>query len=219
MRKSARILGQGYGLTAQEMNFVLREEGFLDGEPGSYAVTEKGARFAHEQDHSRGTGGYGQYNKAWTTRTWADEIADEMDITEERKSAIRQAISVAKQRIGESTDEGVVVKPDILDSEHADTADGNDDALAAAVGFLLVTVSAYGIYKVAPYIKQLWNNKAVSGLKNVRDRVLAKQETEEGTETESRRRMEDQLRARGTAIIRVGRRIPSYLTCGNLVCS
>jgi hypothetical protein len=192
MRKSARILGQDYELTAQEMNFVLREEGFLGGEPGSYTVTEKGARFAHEQDHSRGTGGYGQYNRAWTTRTWDDEIADEMDITEERKSAIRQAISVAKQRIGESSDEGAVAKPDTFDSEHTDTADGNDDALAAAVGFLLVTVSAYGIYKVAPYIKQLWDDKAVSGLKKIRDRVLAKQEAEEGTGTESHRRAADQ---------------------------
>lgn len=77
-----------------------------------------------------------------------------------------------------------------------DTADRNDDALAAAIGFLLVTVSAYGIYKAAPYIKQLWNDKAVPGLKNIRDRVLAKQEAEEGTGTEPHRRTADQLRAR-----------------------
>jgi len=42
MSKSATALGQEYGLTAREMNFVLREEGFLGGEPGNYTVTEKG---------------------------------------------------------------------------------------------------------------------------------------------------------------------------------
>ena len=48
LRKSARIMGQDYGLTAQEMNFVLKEEGYLDGEPGSYSVTEKGSSYAVE---------------------------------------------------------------------------------------------------------------------------------------------------------------------------
>ena len=89
MRKSAIVLGQEYGLTAQEMNFVLKEEGFLDGETGSYTVTEKGEKYAEEQDHSRGTGGYSWYNKAWTTRTWDDEITDELDITEDRKKEPR----------------------------------------------------------------------------------------------------------------------------------
>jgi len=66
MRKSARILGQEYGLTAQEMNFVLKEEGFLDGEPGNYTVSEKGKKYSEEQDHHRGTGGYAYYNRNWT---------------------------------------------------------------------------------------------------------------------------------------------------------
>ena len=42
MKKSARILGQEFGLTAQEMNFVLKEEGYLEGEPGNYTVAEIG---------------------------------------------------------------------------------------------------------------------------------------------------------------------------------
>ncbi len=83
MRKSARILGQGYGLTAQELNFVLKEEGFLDGEPGNYTVTEKGEKYAEEQDHHRGTGGYAHYNRYWTIRTWDDGITDELEITED----------------------------------------------------------------------------------------------------------------------------------------
>jgi hypothetical protein len=38
MQISARVLGQKYGLTAQEMNHLLKEEDFLDGEAGGYSV-------------------------------------------------------------------------------------------------------------------------------------------------------------------------------------
>jgi hypothetical protein len=179
MRKSARILGQGYGLTAQEMNFVLKEDGFLSGEPGNYTVTEKGARYADEQDHSRGTGGYAQYNRAWTTRTWRDGIEDELDITEDRKKEIRQVISAAKQRIGESGNEGIASERDVFGGKDADTAGGEGASLAAAVGVVLLVVSAYGVYRAAPYISRLWNDKAAPGLKNIKDRVLAKQKVEE----------------------------------------
>jgi hypothetical protein len=98
MRKSARILGQDYCLTAQEMNFVLKEEGYLDGEPGNYTVTEKGEKYAEERDYHRGTGGYAHYNRNWSTRTWSDEIQNELDITAERRSEIRQAIALAKKK-------------------------------------------------------------------------------------------------------------------------
>ena len=61
MRKSARILGEDYGLTAKEMNFLLKDEGYLEGAPGNYSVTEKGNAYAKEEDHHRGTGGYARY--------------------------------------------------------------------------------------------------------------------------------------------------------------
>lgn len=42
MRKSARYLGRDVGLNAEEVNVWLKEEGYLEGEPGDYRVTEKG---------------------------------------------------------------------------------------------------------------------------------------------------------------------------------
>ena len=39
MQVSARILGQDYGLTAEEMNRVLVKLGFLEGTPGDYSLT------------------------------------------------------------------------------------------------------------------------------------------------------------------------------------
>ncbi|MGO2122458.1 hypothetical protein [Glutamicibacter arilaitensis] len=74
MRKSARLLGQSLGLNAREMNKVLKEHGYLYGEPGAYGVTPKGKAYAQETDHSRGTGGYAQYNPTWEKRTWDESI-------------------------------------------------------------------------------------------------------------------------------------------------
>ncbi len=171
MRKSARVLGQEYGLTAQEMNFVLKEEGFLDGNPGNYTVTEKGEKFAEVNYAGRS---YGYCNGGWPTRTWDDGITDGLYITEDRKKEIRQAILIAKQKINESEDEGIAMEWDSCSNEDADTTDARNDALVVAVSVLLVAVSAYGIYKAAPYIKRWWNDKAVPNLKKIKNKVTSK---------------------------------------------
>ena len=41
------------GISAQEMNCVLKEEGFLDGNPRDYDMTEKGLPFAEEKEVKR----------------------------------------------------------------------------------------------------------------------------------------------------------------------
>ena len=65
MNKSARVLGQEIGLTAQEMNQLLKAEGMLEGEPGAYSPTEKGKKYVNETDYHRGPGGYSWYNRDW----------------------------------------------------------------------------------------------------------------------------------------------------------
>jgi hypothetical protein len=188
MRKSARVLGQEYGLTAQEMNFVLKEEGYLDGEPGNYLVTEKGEKYAKEQYHHRGTGGYAHYNRSWNTRTWDDGIADELDITVERKKEIREAISLAKQNLNKLEDNNLADDYNSYGNgnEYVGVADDNDDmdALVAAVGMLLLAASAYGVNKAVPYIKRWWNDTAVPGLKKMKNKIAGKEEkTDEKPET------------------------------------
>ena len=179
MGKSARILGQEYGLTAQEMNFILKEEGYLDGEPGSYTVTEKGEKYATEEDHHRGTGGYARYNRYWTTRTWNEEITDELDITDDRKKELRQAISVAKQKIYESAEDEKSFEMSDNDTYVSEENDDDSDALVVAIGALLLAASAYGIYKAAPYIKKWWSEKAVPGLKKLKSKVVGGTEKNE----------------------------------------
>lgn len=76
MRKSARVLGYDLRMSAQDMNALLKEHGYLAGEPGAYGLTEKGMQFGHEEDHHRGPGGHSWYNRDWTTRTWDEEVLD-----------------------------------------------------------------------------------------------------------------------------------------------
>lgn len=173
MQKSSRILGQNYGLTAQEMNFVLKEEGFLEGEPGNYIVTEKGRKYADEQNHHRGTGGYEHYNRYWITRTWDEDIEDELNISEKRKSEIRQAIRLARQKANEPEEEGTTVE--YYDDGDNDIGHVNNDELVIAVATFLTAAVTYGIYKATPHIKQWWNDKATPGLKKIRSSITEKQ--------------------------------------------
>jgi len=188
VRKSARILGEEYGLTAQEMNFILKEEGYLDGEPGNYSVTEKGEKYAMEEDHHRGTGGYDWYNRYWTTRTWDDGIRDELDITAERKRELRKAISLEKQELNKqkdnsSADENYSYRTGNENEGVADDVD-NEDTLLESFGLLLLSISAFGFYKAAPYVTRWWNNKAVPGLKKMKNKIAGKEEkTDEEQET------------------------------------
>lgn len=171
MGKSATVLGRNYGLTAQEMNHILAELGYLDGEPGNWRVSEKGKKYGKEQDYHRGKGGYAYYNRYWTTITWDNSITDELDITEDRKKELRKAISIAKQKIKESRDDDIILELDSDNSDDSDMTDAKNKVLVASVIVLLVAVSSYGVYKAAPYIKRWWNDKAIPRIKKNRRRI------------------------------------------------
>lgn len=57
MSLSAKQLGEKIGLNAQEMNTLLKEEGYLSGEPGNYNVTATGDSYVSEKSWSNGYGG------------------------------------------------------------------------------------------------------------------------------------------------------------------
>jgi hypothetical protein len=185
VRMSARVLGEAFGLTAQELNYALKEAGFLSGEPGMYSVTEMGAKFAAEEDHSRGIGGYAHYNRSWTTRTWDDSVADRLDLTDDRKREIRQGVSAARRaaRAAMCSEAAVV---DTSTSETVGAQGGANDVAVKATGALLASVAVYGIYKAVPHVQKFWNEMAAPGLKDLKDRVLSKPGAEEETCSEGK---------------------------------
>ncbi len=180
MGKSARILGQDLGLNSQEMNQLLKEQRFLEGDPGAYVVTDKGAQFAKETDFHRGTGGYSRYNANWTQRTWDESIKDVLDTSPESRQAARDAVAEARRVKwdaikAERAEAGAafrdsrldlfpIEKPDLAIQDSNDSENGlNGLAVVGIVagGAVLLTGIGYGIYKAAPHVKNWWNAKVV----------------------------------------------------------
>jgi hypothetical protein len=75
-RITARQLGQILGKTAREVNEALKERGFLEGEPGKYTFTEKGAQSGEWKDEDNGYGGIA--HRSWSYMKWDEEIVNEI---------------------------------------------------------------------------------------------------------------------------------------------
>ena len=159
-KQSARIIGLGLGLTAVETNQLLKEEGFLDGGPGMYTVTEKGRPFADEQHHSRGTGGYARFNPQWEQRTWDPSITDAIDLTAERKQQVREAArAVRLQQAAERAAQAVELDRPLADSDDAHGVSQRHLAVLV-LGLAIASASIYGIYKGAPHLTAWWSKRA-----------------------------------------------------------
>lgn len=183
MRASARILGQPLGLTAQEINYALKEAGFLSGEPVAYSVTEKGAKYATGQLHGRGTGGYLTYNPSWMTTTWDDSVVAALSLSEAKKRLIRQAVSDAR-RTARAARSAAAVVADTSSRGAGAARGGGGYALTPAGRMLLAAVAAHGIFKAVPLVQKVWSEKAAPGLKNLKDRVQPKPDAGEEAGTD-----------------------------------
>ncbi|BDF68137.1 hypothetical protein CE91St43_21090 [Oscillospiraceae bacterium] len=179
MLVSARVLGQNYGLTAEEMNRVLVKQGFLQGTPGNYDVTQKALQYAVEKDFHRGTGGYACYNRYWTTRTFDDSIKDVLDVSAEFISEVRGEIAADRvARYAAQAAARARANTDFLAKEAAEKATREAAERAALETEELITkwktggkiglawggviILGYGIYKVAPKVKSWWNERRQS---------------------------------------------------------
>lgn len=180
MGVSARILGGDYGLNAQEMNLLLKNEGFLDGDAGDYVVTPKGAPFAIEKDFHRGFGGYDFYNRYWTQRTWDESIKDVLEVTPEKKQMVRDAVAMARKEkwnaiLKERAEASAAFRtahPEFFSEEVSEKAIENASHEASkgglsggaiagiVVGGVFVTVATgYGIYKVVKHLRKRHNKR------------------------------------------------------------
>jgi hypothetical protein len=156
--KSARTLGREVGKTAQEVNSLLKEHGYLYGEPGAYGLTEKGGQYAQEQDHHRGTGGYAHYNRDWTTRTWNDETAASL------AADIEAARSQPSHEVMGEQDDG-----DIL-ADYGDDLSleaDRDDTKAK----LLYIGAVFGAVYVAPRLRPFWERRVRPAARRLRDKL------------------------------------------------
>ena len=168
MGKSARQLGRELGLTAEETNVLLKEEGLLDGEPGDYYVTSKGEEHATEVGRHRGPGGSPWYNRSWTERYWDDDILDDIEITEEKKQNARDIVSERKRQQREERKKAEEEAERIFQESYNEAdefADSNDEeytgpddnsgkgVVAFIIGIVLLIV-ALGVPKIVKKVRK-----------------------------------------------------------------
>jgi hypothetical protein len=87
---SATELGNKLGLTAQEVNCLLRDEGFLEGKPGNWKITEKGEQYSEKYSWSNGYGGW--CARGYSMPLWDSNIMHEIQITNEKKQEIKRKV-------------------------------------------------------------------------------------------------------------------------------
>jgi hypothetical protein len=183
--KSARLLGYEIGgMSSTEVNALLEEEGFLSGEPGNYEVTEKGREYVNEKDYHRGTGGYSQYNRYWTTRSWDPRILDEIgEVSPERKRELSEKVTRHREealRRNYGIDEIVASNEDDVEMYKNDT-DGYDNENVSfnsnvfarnSIIFLAIAGCVFIIYKgvvyIKPHAKKWWKQDALPRINEVK---------------------------------------------------
>ncbi len=174
MRKPAKMLGEKYGLKSQEMNYILKEEGYLSGDTGEYAVTDKGSPFAEEKDFHCGTGGYAHYNPFWTTRTWDESIENELNVTADMKEAARNAVAKARRqhwndiKAARAEADAAFLKRNEQNDENDNASDesSEDDSNLLIAGLIIggLIVLGYGVYKAVPHVVKWWEDSVTPKL-------------------------------------------------------
>lgn len=158
MGKSARVLGWEFRKTAQEMNVLLKEHGYLYGDPGAYGLTEKGEQFAQEQDHHRGTGGYSHYNRYWETRTWAGETAAALKA--DMAAAARPATTAKPSTPRDSSPVKDELPANDDSFEYMPMENGYDaDERVPRWGDIAMQGAVVAVLAAAPHAKPFWDNR------------------------------------------------------------
>lgn len=126
MQKSAKIMGREIGLTASEMKWLLKDQGFLEGRPGDYSFTEKALPFSPKTESVHlGPGGYLCYNHYYDKQTIDDSVMNALDTSKEAllkaKEGLRayrseQRESKLGEAINQAADEQNITEEDVKNS-------------------------------------------------------------------------------------------------------
>lgn len=154
MTLSAKRLGERCGFTAEEMNILLKEEGFLSGEPGNYYPTEKGKLFVVEKGDDNGYGGYAF--RGWNWFEWDERILEELDTSVENKRYIQEKTSEERRRRrAEKAAESEAYWKKVNSRKEQPAEDISNELKDSTTGKLVIGALAlvgYGIYKVITHI-------------------------------------------------------------------
>lgn len=180
MRKSARYLGRDVGLNAEEVNVWLKEEGYLEGEPGDYRVTEKGRPYATQRHWETGSPNHAGY----VSTSWKEEILNEIGpLSPERRSELSDSVAAnraEKKRQREEWEASLAANgDDSLDDGQRDGNDASDSnggkVAAAAITVIAVSYLAVkGAQAAKPHVEKWWRETARPKIVKTKKNVMAK---------------------------------------------
>ena len=166
-KMSATRLGEERGLSAEVINFALKLAGLQDGEPGAWGATEKGAPYVAEQFRQRGTGGYGFMNPSWGWLTWDPAVLDVLDLSEARVQEIQEMIADRRlaQKVAHKAATAAAEAAFLANQAAERTANvapgvGGANRTRIIVGLGCGVVTAYGLYKAVPAVRQRWRQRS-----------------------------------------------------------
>lgn len=156
-------IGDRIGATAQEVNRLLVDQGFLSGAPGAYGLTAKGTVFGVEALKSSSNL---PQARTWTATYWRDDILNELVVAPERLNAVRAALK--GERLARSAAR-MAEQNAARVAEHAVQAAAVAKAAAAKVttrnalvytaGVVIALGIGYGVYKLTPSAKRVWQGR------------------------------------------------------------
>lgn len=180
MRKSARYLGRDVGLNAEEVNVWLKEEGYLEGEPGDYRVTEKGRPYATQGHWETGSPNHAGY----VSTSWKEEILNEIGpLSPERRRELSDSVAAnraEKKRQREEWEASLAANgDDSLDDGQRDGNDASDSnggkVAAAAITVIAVSFLAVkGAQAAKPHVEKWWRETAHPKIVKTKKNVMAK---------------------------------------------
>lgn len=180
MRKSARCLGRDVGLNAEEVNVWLKEEGYLEGEPGDYRVTEKGRPYAAQRHWETGSPNHAGY----VSTSWKEEILNEIGpLSPERRRELSDSVAAnraEKKRQREEWEASLAANgDDSLDDGQRDGNDASDSnggkVAAAAITVIAVSFLAVkGAQAAKPHVEKWWRETARPKIVKTKKNVMAK---------------------------------------------
>ena len=180
---SATDIGAHIGLGVQDTNALLVAQGFLEGKPGEYLLTELGKQFGHHVPEDNGYGGYAYQD--WYKTYFDESILPALDHSPETitetKSAAKAARAAARAL---SAKEGEEYWAEVARKKLENDLSGEIDwkkVILIAGGVIVVTTTTVVIVKYAPAIKRGWTAKVSPALVAMKDRMPGKpaEETEE----------------------------------------
>lgn len=172
MGMTATELAREFGRTAREMNKLLKDHGFMEGDPGEYRPTALGKQFAQAIDFDNGYGG--SAHRQWGWLSWTDGLVDAL-----KASMEAHPHGVMAAAAPEAVVTNIKLSPTALRS-----GSGAGGQFLHKNGWVAVVVLA-GLGASTPVARRAWHERVKPTASKVRARIAERKSAKSAEEQDS----------------------------------